>query len=242
MSMAKDHWLYRVPFAHRGMHNAQDAPQNTLQAFQLAVAHGYGIELDVRLSRDGEAMVFHDKMLEDLSNGRGPITGKTAAELGQLSICNTPQTIPTLAQVLALVAGKVPLLVEIKGRRGKADVLDTAVAEALDSYQGEFALLAFDPWRLQWFAQHRPQMLRGQNLSHGQDSSPDSDAFNLKTQPDFVSYDIDILDERCKKHHKPVISWTIDTPERLTTARLYADNIIFEKINLAAPCCAISSD
>lgn len=243
MKLAKDHWLFHIPFAHRGLHDKDGAPENTLQAFQLAIDKGYGIELDVQFSRDKKVMVFHDERLEHLTNGDGLTEDQTAHALGKLKVKGTDQSIPTLATVLELVGGKVPVLVEIKGLEGGSDDLDAAVANELDNYRGDFAVLAFNPLRLEWFANNRPNMLRGQNTERYLDGELNiwrrfvyqHCLLNYKSRPNFISYEIDMLPNwrmrRFRKQNMPMISWTINNVSRLKAARKYVDNIIFEKID-----------
>lgn len=248
MRIDKGHWFYKAPFAHRGLHNEQGAPENTLAAFQLTIDKGYGVELDVRLCRDGEVMVFHDDNLDRLTNGRGYVNHTCLTELRKLKVECSDQGIPTLRETLELVDGKVPVLVELKGLVGGSDKLDPATAKILDDYQGPFAILAFNPHRLAWYAKNRPEILRGQNterytefgLSRWRRFAYRHCLFNAFSQPDFISYEIDMLPNwrmrRMKKKGVPMISWTIDNLHRLRSAREHVDNIIFEHIDPDAKC------
>lgn len=146
-------------YAHRGLWGG-NVPENSLAAFRAAVEHGFAIELDVQLSRDGEVMVFHDYTLARMCGREEKLADLTAAELGALSLGGTPETIPTLAQVLEVVAGRVPLLIELKGESGNT-ALCPAVAAILDRYMGEWCVESFNPLLLLWFKKHRPHVVRG---------------------------------------------------------------------------------
>lgn len=152
-------------YAHRGLHGG-GIPENSLAAFRLAAEAGYGIELDLQLSRDGEVMVFHDYTLDRMTGINGTLTALTAAELsGMPLLCAdgtpTEQRIPTLAQVLETVGGRVPLLIELKG-----ESTDTALCPAADAilrdYPGDYCVESFNPMLLFWYKKHRPEVMRGQ--------------------------------------------------------------------------------
>src|SRR3954466_4751370 len=126
----RDGWLVRTPIAHRGLHAARDGrPENSLAAFAHACALGFPAEMDVRLTRDGEVVVFHDRALERLTGASGSVDERTAAELRGLRLLGTAEPVPLLRDVLALVAGRVPLLIELKPSALGAD-LEHAVVEA----------------------------------------------------------------------------------------------------------------
>lgn len=151
-------------YAHRGYHNAE-LPENSPAAFRNAVEHGYGIELDIQLSSDGEVMVFHDYTLDRMTGETGKLSDHTAAELSGLHLltCDgvrTEEHIPTLREVLALVDGKVPLLIELKG-----ETFDTALCPAADrilqSYHGAYCVESFNPLLIGWYKKNRPDVYRG---------------------------------------------------------------------------------
>ena len=139
-----------TPIAHRGYHDrSAGRRENSLSAFSAAIAAGYGIELDVQPSSDGVSMVFHDDTLDRLTDQTGPIRDRTAAELGALRLKDSTDTSPTLSAVLDLVAGQVPLLIEIKDQDGangpNVGPLEEAVAKTLNGYSGPVALMSFNP-------------------------------------------------------------------------------------------------
>lgn len=184
--------------AHRGyFDNEAGVPENSLAAFQAAIDKGFVIELDIQLSSDGVAMVFHDADLERVCGVEGKIWEYTAAELKEMKLLGTEETIPTFEETLALVNGQVPLLVEYK-----MDKVDTAVcAEGqalLDEYDGAYAIQCFDPRALLWYKKNAPQVARGQLAEEFWEKEEyDGKALylvltymltNVATRPDFISY------------------------------------------------------
>lgn len=147
------------PYAHRGLWNAE-VPENSLAAFRLAAEQGFGIELDVQLSSDGEVMVFHDYTLERMCHVDKKLSELTAAELSAITLANTAEHIPTLKEVLAVVAGRVPLLIELKGENGNTALCPALVA-VLAEYEGSWCVESFNPLLLAWFKRHRPLVVRG---------------------------------------------------------------------------------
>ena len=149
-------------FAHRGLHdNEGDAPENSLKAFEAAVSHGYGIELDIQLSRDGVPVVFHDFTLTRNCGVDKRVKDLSVEELKQLRLFHSRETIPTLKEVLALVDGRVPLLIEFKMEFISAALCRAAMA-LLDHYKGIFCIESFNPITLLWFQHNRPGIIRGQ--------------------------------------------------------------------------------
>ncbi len=147
------------PYAHRGLWGGA-VPENSKTAFRLAAEKGFAIELDVQLSRDGEVMVFHDYTLARMCKRDVKLADLTAAELTACTLNDTEQTIPTLREVLGIVCGRVPLLVELKGESGNT-ALCPAVAAILDEYEGEWCVESFNPLLLRWFKKHRKNAVRG---------------------------------------------------------------------------------
>jgi glycerophosphoryl diester phosphodiesterase len=152
--------LVSTDYAHRGLWDSLN-PENSVAAAMLAVKYGYGIELDVHLSKDGHVMVFHDAMLTRMCGVEKCISDCTLAELKTYRLAETQHTIPTFDELLEAVGGKVPLLIEIKGD-AKDEDLCRAVAERLDTYDGAFAIQSFNPYHLAWFKNYRPRFARGQ--------------------------------------------------------------------------------
>ncbi len=183
-------------YAHRGLHG-DGIPENSLEAFARAADAGYGIELDVQLSKDGEIMVFHDYPLTRMTGARGKLSEKTAEELRALRLAETESVIPTLKEVLDLVDGRIPLLIELKGESG-----DKALCVALDAlmktYKGPYLIESFNPLLLAWYKKNAPDVLRGQlttKITVEQERTArnmllDTLLLNVITRPDFLAYDL----------------------------------------------------
>ena len=147
-------------YAHRGLWG-EGAPENSRAAFERAAERGFAIELDVQLSRDGTVMVFHDYTLDRMCTKEGRLSDFTAAELGKMPLDGMEtETIPTLREVLETVAGRVPLLIELKGESGNT-ALCPALLDTLADYKGEWCVESFNPLLLQWFRKNAPHVLRG---------------------------------------------------------------------------------
>jgi glycerophosphoryl diester phosphodiesterase len=213
--------LFGPPIAHRGLWAPGGAPENTLAAFAAAAEAGYGMELDVQLSADGEAMVFHDATLERMTTARGRVADHTAEQLGELELAGTAETIPTLAQTLTYVAGRSLVLVELKTAPGEAGPLEARVAEILAGYDGPAGVLAFEGSALAWFAENAAHVMRGLNWA------PDHrDASGIK-HLHFFSLSVGALaDLRGPK--MPVVCWTLRHQSDWPTLRNFCDNYIFE--------------
>lgn len=223
------------PFAHRGLHGT-GTPENSRAAFAAAVTAGYGIELDVQLSRDGEAMVFHDGELDRLTAARGPVAERTAAELGRIRLSGTDEAIPTLAEALAVIAG-APLLIEVKAPDRHVRPLCGAVARALASYIGPVGVMSFNPEVSRWFDREGGGPLRGLVVTEqGKGKWRGRMERNLalwRARPDFLAYDIrDLPSETsafARFEGRPVYTWTVRSEEDRARAAEHADQIIFER-------------
>ncbi|TWB54750.1 glycerophosphoryl diester phosphodiesterase [Rhizobium sp. ERR 922] len=142
-------WLTERPVAHRGYHDMnKEVWENTLSAFSRAIEAGFAIECDLHYASDGVPVVFHDDDLQRVCNLPGEVRERTSAELGLLSVGGTRDKIPTLKQLLRLCDGKVPLVLELKGREGDDDGFAESVLEVLEGYKGHVALMSFDHWLL----------------------------------------------------------------------------------------------
>ena len=188
-------------YAHRGLHG-EDIPENSLAAFRNAVSHGYGIELDLQLSADGEVMVFHDYTLDRMTGETGKLSDRTAEELRKLRLLRrdgTPsdETIPTLTEVLRTVDGRVPLLIELKGESTDFS-LCPAANRILQTYSGAYCVESFNPLLLRWYKRNRPDVFRGllyTDLFRGIKKSflnllLSGMLLNMFARPHFISYDI----------------------------------------------------
>ncbi len=222
-------------------------PENTLAAFRAAIAAGYGIELDVQPSAEGRAMVFHDDDLERLTGQPGPIKARPLAELAAMPVLGSAERIPTLAQVLAEVAGRVPLLIEVKDQDPKlganVGALEAEVARDLSGYAGPVALMSFNPHSVAALAAAAPAIPRGlTTCSYAEDwwdPMPQAERARLRTIPDydrvgacFVSHEAkDLGNPRIaalKAAGAAILCWTIRSPEAEAAARAIADNVTFE--------------
>lgn len=149
-------------FAHRGLHSEDmSVPENSMEAFRQAKDAGYGVELDLQISRDGEVVVFHDDTLERLCGVEGRVDEKDYAELRELSLCETEQHIPLLGEVLELVDGSVPMIIELKNGRHNKELCEKT-RDLLSGYKGDFFVESFNPLILGWFRRNAKDMLRGQ--------------------------------------------------------------------------------
>lgn len=154
--------FYHRNFAHRGLHTKNKRyPENSLSAFSQAVKQDYGIELDIQFSKDHQIVVFHDDTLDRVCGIHGRVDEYTYDELKTFQLCGQKEHIPLLSDVLALVNGKVPLIVELKTGRHN-EKLCKAAYEMLNSYQGDYCIESFDPFIVKWFRIHAPHILRGQ--------------------------------------------------------------------------------
>ena len=227
--------LIAKPFAHRGLHGG-GLIENSRAAFEAAIAAGHGIELDVQVSRDGQAMVIHDYALDRLTVGAGPVCGLVAAELEKIRLRSGNETIPTLPAVLALIAGRAPLLIEVKSPGRRVAALSGAVRDALRGYDGPVAVMSFNPEIGRWFARNAPDVLRGLVVTEAGKRWRGRIARHLalwRARPDFLAYDIRDLPSRFAAAQRakgmPVLTWTCRSEGDRARAAEHADQIIYEK-------------
>lgn len=245
----------KLPIAHRALHDrARGRIENSPAAIRAAVEAGYAIEIDLQLSSDGVPMVFHDEELDRLTDQTGPLNARTAAELGRITLKDSTDTIPTLAQVLDLIAGKVPLLIEIKDQTlvmGETDGrLEAATAMVLQDYTGDVALMSFNPHSVAHMARLAPHLPRGITTSAYDPDDwaplpvevcdrlrpiPDFDA----TGSSFISHEgRDLARTRVaelKGQGAAILCWTIRSAADEALARKVADNVTFEGYMAALP-------
>ncbi len=229
-----------VKFAHRGLHNRERA-ENSMSAFAAAVEAGYGIELDVRLSADGKLVVFHDDTLDRVVGRTGRVDAFTADALSQMSLSGTQDGIPLFSDVLKLVGGRVPLLVEIKEDAGNSAV-SAATAEMLASYEGEYLVESFNPLSLANISKRLPGVTVG-ILSHKYYTYPDYQKplyfllqcllLNRVCRPSFIAFDhrhASSLPLRlCRGLGAVTFAWTVKSVEDEKKAMKNGfDSIIFE--------------
>jgi len=226
--------LIARPFAHRGLHRP-GLPENSRAAFEAAVAAGAGIELDVQASVDGEVFVIHDYELDRLTEGHGAVRTLGAAELKRIRLKESDETIPTLPEILALVAGRTPVLIEVKSPDRRVAAMSRAVHRALAGYQGAVAVMSFNPEVGRWFARHAPQLLRGLVVTEAGKKwrSMVERHFALwRARPDFLAYDIRDLPshfaEAQRARGMPVLTWTCRSLADRARAAEHANQIIYE--------------
>lgn len=240
--------LLTRPIAHRALHDVgAGRPENSRAAILAAIEKGYAIEIDLQLSRDGRAMVFHDYDLGRLTQATGPVSQRTAAELQTIRLKGADETIPSFFEVLELVAGQVPILVELKDQHGAMGVtdgtLERAVALDLQGYHGPLAVMSFNPEMVVLLADLAPEWPRGIVTCHYPEEDwpllSEPTRTRLRGIPDyvrarasFISHEaIDLGAEevaRLKGEGAHVLTWTIRSPEQEAEARKVAHNITFE--------------
>lgn len=227
--------------AHRGMHDIKEGiPENSMIAFEKAIQNNYIIELDVHILKDGNVVVFHDDNLKRLTNMDVMIKDMNYNELKRLKLQNTEQRIPLLEEVLNLINGKVPVIIELK-YDNKCGLLEEKVIKILKSYHGKYALKSFNPLAVNYIRKKAPEIVRGQLASDFKGKKMNifkriflsNMLFNIISRPDFISYDVKALpNKRLAKirKNKIVLGWTIRDKETLKKAKKYCDNFICENI------------
>lgn len=232
----------KVKYAHRGLHDATRA-ENSMSAFRAAKEHGFGIELDVRLSKDGELVVFHDDDLKRMTGVDGKVNEYTKDELAKMSLLGTEDGVPTLREVLELIDGAVPLLIEIKSKNGKEGTAEKLV-EVIKDYKGEFIVESFNPLSLRVIKKARPDVLRGiLSMEYTKDERykgktiftlSEKLLLNFLMRPNFVAYEKNgyaVKNVRLirRSFGTPLIAWTIKSleEEKEAISRGF-DTVIFE--------------
>lgn len=226
-------WLTERPIAHRGFHDRNRTVwENTMTAFSRAVEAGFSIECDLQYTADAVPVVFHDDTLKRLCGIDGDVRKRTAAELGLLAVGGTADRVPTLKQMLARVDGRVPLVLELKGRKGDDEGFAMAVLDVLDGYRGPVALMSFDRDLLKDLKALDPPYPIGLTA---EGTAPEQLAANeeaMRLGLDFVSYCYGHLPnafvDRQRALAIPVITWTVHDEEGRTMTALHADQMTFE--------------
>ncbi|SHG90458.1 glycerophosphodiester phosphodiesterase family protein [Cognatishimia maritima] len=252
---ALDPRFLATPIAHRALHNVTDGrPENSRAAIQAAIDAGYGIEIDLQLSSDGVPMVFHDYRLNRLAHSKGDVVDRTAKELSAITLKGGDEGIPNLAEVLALVAAQVPLLIEFKDQdRGMGPAigpLEEGASRLLNSYQGPLALMSFNPHSVARLAQLCPEIPRGLVTSAYDPDVwsplPATTCDQLRDIPDydrvgacFISHEAEdlqrprVADLKAQGAH--ILCWTVTSAAMEAEARKIAENITFEQYLAAHP-------
>jgi glycerophosphoryl diester phosphodiesterase len=245
--MSTLNWIVARPIAHRGLHDrASGIIENTLTAAEAAIAGGFSIECDVQLTSDGEAVVFHDFSLERLTGETGEVSRRKASELAGIAISGSrSDTIPTLSAFLDRIAGRVPLVVEVKSRFDGNLTLVRRTCEVLAAYDGPAVVKSFDPQVVAEVRRVTPKIPRGIVAeSHHTDKSYAALTKEQKhalgnllhfeeSQPQFVSWRVGDLPAAAPYlarllGHLPVMTWTVRTPDDRERAAKHADQMVFE--------------
>jgi glycerophosphoryl diester phosphodiesterase len=239
--------LFEHPIAHRGLHDAAAGiVENSRSAVLRAIEAGYAFEVDVQITSDGNAVVFHDDVLDRLTDETGPVNARTAAELVGIPLKGNAQgdRIWTLAELLALVAGRVPAIIEIKTLWDGDRRLALRTGQLLSSYRGAAGAKSFDPDMVEALRNAAPDVLRGiVGYAYDDEEAQALSAykrFRLRnllhwahTKPDFISWGVRDLPRRSvdlanRLTGAPVMTWTVRSPADQARAGLYADQMIFE--------------
>lgn len=227
-------------YAHRGLHSKDlSVPENSLAAFDAAATAGYGIELDVQLSADGQVVVFHDDTLDRVTGATGPVKGHTFAQLSGLKLHGTGETIPLFSQVLKTVAGRTPIIVELKSGKGSGELCQKT-CQLLRQYTGVFCVESFDPTIVAWFRRHAPEFVRGQLANNYGDfkNAPPVLRFilsrclgNCIARPHFIAWGPgpkNILVKLAERLGAMKIYWTAQPTQNTAALQADYDGVIFE--------------
>jgi glycerophosphoryl diester phosphodiesterase len=229
------------PIAHKGLHsNDSRIPENSIPAFQKSIEHKLPIELDIQLTQDNNIIVFHDYNLQRICGLNKLVKKCTLTEIKELNLLNSGYQIPLLTEVLELVQGKVPILIDIKNRN-KAGKLEKLLVQELENYKGDIAIQSFNPFSIRWFARYSPNIIRGQLHFKVRNQIIDKiirytfieKIFNFISQPDFISFRIVDIDnknkmKRIQNQKTPTILCTVKSSEDYSKLKDVCDNVIFE--------------
>ena len=229
--------FWGVCFAHRGLHTEdKDVPENSMPAFTAAVDAGYGIELDIQLSKDGEVVVFHDDDLQRVCGVPGRVDAHSYEELRGFALLGTKQHMPLLSDVLDLVDEQVPLLIELKTGPHNKQLCENAW-RVLRTYDGDFCVQSFDPRIVRWFRTHAPGILRGQLAAPGKDLASGAVGYAVSTllcnflgRPQFISYKVGPrpFTARFAERFAMRFAWTVRPGDDVKAIQAQNDAVIFE--------------
>lgn len=238
--------LYKYHYAHRGLFNNNSlAPENSIKAFKLAIDEGYGIELDVQLTKDNIPVVFHDASLKRMCNIKRNICDMNLEELKRIKLAHSSESIPTLKEALAAIGGLTPVIIELKPYNIPSK-LCSRTWSALATYKGPYCIESFHPFVLHWFKKHQPHITRGQLcMNYWKESEYRGQVIylilsslltNFLTRPDFISYKHNhannIFFRICKYLGATAFAWTIRSQNDYETARKHFDLFIFDSFRL----------
>lgn len=224
-----NNFLINKLIAHRGIFDNKIVPENSIEAFKKAIRKDYIIELDVHLTKDKKIVVFHDDLLDRMTNKKGKIKDYKLDELKDIKLLNTNYSIPTLSEVLKLVKGKVPLLIEMK-YDNKSFELPRLLLKELSDYNGEVAIQSFDPFLVSYFRFHKNNYLRGLLINRKIASHILFLKFSiLISKPSFLSVQKSLYNNKeinKYKNKKNIISWTMKSKEDIDKYKDKYDNLI----------------
>lgn len=237
--MPAPRWLLEKPFAHRGLYN-DSRPENSLAAIDAAVSAGFPIEIDVQVSSDGKAIVFHDWNLKKLTGRDERVRLLPSSEIRALRLLDTDQKVPVLEEVLDVIAGREAVLIEIKNRK-RPCALEPELARVLQTYRGPYAIQSFNPFSLGWFRKRYPEITRGQiscsfdtdDMAAWKKKILSNYGMNWMSQPHFISHHWKQLPGMVPAFlnrflNLPLMVWTVRNPEEMAAALKLGDNVFFE--------------
>lgn len=233
-------YLKEAPIAHRGLFD-ESHPENSLAAFENAIQSGYPIELDVQFTKDEEIVVFHDENLERITGYNKYVGEVKYEEIKKLNILGTDEKIPRLKDVLDLVDGRVPIIIEIKDSDNVIE-LSESVYNITKNYSGKYAIQSFNPFVLEWYKNNAREVVRGQlsgtfkkdsgGLRWYEKFALENLMLNYKSRPNYIAYELDGLPHfrvsSLRRKGILTLSWTVGSQKDLEKANRYSDNIIFD--------------
>lgn len=238
--MKNTDFLKNSLIAHRGLHNNL-FPENSIAAFNNAVSYNFGIELDISVLKDGTIICFHDNNLKRMTGLNQNLNNLSYDDIKDLKLNNTNETIPKFSDVLTLIDGRVPLLIEVKAHKGYKKSIKK-IGELINNYSGDVAVFSFSPVVVKWFKKHYPNLIRGQITSYFNHNKKMPKllklfmkrmSFNKFTKPDFISYDNTNLPNKYadKALNKGivVISYTARSNDEFKRIKSHYHNIVFEE-------------
>jgi glycerophosphoryl diester phosphodiesterase len=229
--------ITKLPYAHRGLHGGGRV-ENSRAAFEAAIAAGHGIELDVQASADGEAFVIHDYELDRLTGSSGAVAARSAVELRAIGLAGTGEMLAGLTDTMRFIAGRVPVLIELKAPGRHVGRLCLAVHRALEGYRGPVGVMSFNPEVGRWFARHALRLARGLVVTEAEKKGArgriERHLALWRSKPDFLAYDIRDLPSRFaaaqRRRGVPVLTWTVRSEAQRAKAAANADQIIYESL------------
>jgi glycerophosphoryl diester phosphodiesterase len=228
-------FLTRTPFANRGLHGSRHV-ENSRAAIEAAVSMGYGVKVDVQFSLDGHAYVIADPTVDRMTEASGQVRHLSSKHLSEIRLRGTDESIPQLKEILGQVAGRAPVLVELRAVEGHVSQLCVAVRHAIEGYRGEAAVMSLHPEVPRWFASHGSRIPRGLMMSEDSVYAKEAGTEQVRTmwrsRPEFLAINITDLPnrfaQRQRKRGIPILAWIVASAEQQAIAAEQADQIIFE--------------